>query len=373
MRENPLKRLEECGQSVWIDYIRRDLIGSGELGRFIDEDGISGMTSNPAIFQKAILGSDDYDDDIGTLSDRGKTNLEIYESLIIQDVQDAADAFHAVYDRTDGVDGYVSLEVNPHLARDTAGTIEEARRLWAALDRPNVFIKVPATLEGLPAVTQLIGEGINVNVTLLFGLPRYRQVAEAYLAGLEARVGRGEATSYVASVASFFVSRIDTLVDAMLEGVVALGGAAAETAQRLRGQTAVASAKGAYQIFKEIVSSERFRNLEEMGARPQRLLWASTSTKNPEYPDVKYVEPLIGPGTINTAPIETIDAYRDHGDPAPRIEDDVEGAAAVLRELAEVGINIDEVTQRLEDEGIEKFNEPFDKLLDTLEKAKARC
>ena len=372
MLENPLKRLEGLGQSIWIDYIRRDLIGSGELARFIEQDGISGMTSNPAIFQKAILGSDDYDDDIRTMSDEGRSNLEIYETLIIQDVQNAADAFRSVYDRTDGVDGYVSLEVNPHLARDTEGTIEEARRLWAALDRPNVFIKVPATLEGLPAITQLIGEGINVNVTLLFGLPRYRETAEAYIRGLEMRARRGEPMTRVASVASFFVSRIDAMVDAMLDDLIAGDGAAAETARQLRGQTAVASAQGAYQIFKEIFHGDRFRELVEKDARPQRVLWASTSTKNPEYPDVKYVESLIGPETVNTAPIETIDAYRDHGDPATRIEDDVDGARAVLRELAEVGIDIDEVTQRLEDEGIEKFNEPFDKLIETLERAKTR-
>ena len=373
MHENPLKRLEGFGQSVWIDYIRRDLVRSGELRRFIDEDGISGMTSNPAIFQKAILGSDDYDDDIRAMSEQGRGVREIYESLILRDVQDAADAFRATYERTDGVDGFVSLEVDPHLARDTDATIEEARRLWGALGRPNVLIKVPATLEGLPAISRLISEGINVNVTLLFGLPRYRQVSEAYMEGLEARASRGESMRRVASVTSFFVSRIDTLVDSMLAGLIPKGDGTDEMINRLRGKVAVASAKAAYQIFKEIRASERFNRLAELGARPQRLLWASTSTKNPGYPDVKYIESLIAPETVNTAPIETIDAYRDHGDPSARIEEDLDAAYATLRELAEVGIDIDAVTQRLEDEGIEKFNEPFDKLLETLDRAQARC
>ncbi len=373
MSENPLTRLEALGQSIWIDYIRRDLIRSGALRRLVHEDGISGMTSNPAIFEKAIRGSDDYDDDIRAMSAEGRGVLDIYEALIIRDVQDAADAFRGVYERTEGLDGYVSLEVNPHLANDTEGTIEEARRLWAALDRPNVFIKVPATLEGLPAIERLIGEGINVNVTLLFGLPRYRRVAEAYIAGLEARASRGEPLDGIVSVASFFVSRIDSLVDAILDELIAKGGDRGQAAGELRGETAVASAKSAYQIYHEVFGGDRFQSVVGKGARPQRLLWASTSTKDPQYSDVKYVETLIGPDTINTLPVETIDAYRDHGHPAVRIDRDVAGADLVLRKLAAVGIDLDDVTRRLEEEGVEKFNQPFDKLLDTLEKAKARC
>jgi transaldolase len=270
------------------------------------------------------------------------------------------------YDKTDGKDGYVSLEVNPHLAHDTHGTLLEARRLWGALDRPNVFIKAPATVEGLPAIRQLISEGINVNVTLIFGLPRYRLVAEAYIAGIEARLSQGKAVKHVASVASFFVSRIDAMIDPLLESIAAQGGAEADVAKEARGHVAVASAQMAYQIYKEIVDSNRFRSLARQGARVQRLLWASTGTKNPEYSDVKYIEALIGPDTVNTAPVETIDAYRDHGYPQARIELEVFEAARVLSLLPELGINIDTVTRQLEDEGVKKFNEPFDKLMKSL-------
>ena len=258
---------------------------------------------------------------------------------------------------TDGKDGYVSLEVNPHLARDTAGTIEEARRLWATLNRPNVFIKVPATAEGLPAIRQLISEGISVNVTLLFGLPRYRQVTDAYIAGIEARAAQGKPLKHVASVASFFVSRIDAMVDPLLEKRIVQGDREADVAKQVHGQVAVASAKMAYQIYKEIFGSARFKKLADKGARAQRLLWASTGTKNPDYPDVKYVEALIGPDTVNTIPVETLDAYRDHGDPQARLEQDVQRAGWVLERLSELGISIDKVTQQLEDEGVEKFNQ----------------
>jgi transaldolase len=369
MNTNPLMKLEELGQSVWLDYIRRDLIKSGKLGRLIKEDGLRGMTSNPSIFEKAILESHDYDEAIRAQALEEKDAKAIYETLSVQDVQSAADEFRSVYDRTSGRDGYVSLEVNPHFAHDTNDTIREARRLWALLNRPNVFIKVPATDEGLPAIRQLISEGINVNVTLLFGLPRYRQVMEAYMAGIEDRIAQGKPVKTVASVASFFVSRMDTLVDSLLEKLGEQHGEKAELARKIHGQVAVANSKAAYQIYREVFAGDRFEKLAHHGARIQRLLWASTSTKNPEYSDVKYIDDLIGRDTINTVPIETLDAYRDHGDPEVRIEHDVDRANWVLEQLPELGIDIDQVTQRLEDEGYEKFVEPFDKLMGALEKA----
>jgi transaldolase len=366
MSSNPLKRLEALGQSIWLDYIRRDLIAGGELRRLIEEDGLRGMTSNPSIFEKAIADSHDYDEDIRAMALKGEGVNAIYETLSQRDVQSAADEFRPLYDKIDGEDGYVSLEVNPHLAHDTKGTIDEARRLWAALNRPNVLIKVPATAAGVPAIQQLIGEGISVNVTLLFGLPRYRQVAEAYVAGIEARASQGKAVKHVASVASFFVSRIDALVDPLLEELAAHAGAKAELAKRLHGQVAIASAKVAYEIYKEMFGSGRFRKLTAQGARVQRLLWASTSTKNPDYSDVKYIEGLIGSDTVNTITLETLAAYRDHGNPKARLEQDVTEARWVLEQLPELGINIDEVTRQLEDEGVEKFNQPFDKLMQAL-------
>lgn len=366
MKNNSLKQLETFGQSIWLDYIRRDLITSGELRRLIEEDGLQGMTSNPAIFEKAIAESHFYDDDIRSLSLGGKDANAIYETLSQQDVQNAADVFRPLYDRTDGRDGYVSLEVNPHLAHNSKGTMEEARRLWKALNRPNIFIKVPATAEGVSAIQQLISEGININVTLLFGLPRYRQVTEAYISGLETRVARGKPVNRVVSVASFFLSRIDTVVDPMLDKRLTQGAPAAEHAKRGHGQTAIASAKMAYQLYKEVFESDRFRNLTAHGARAQRLLWASTGTKNPEYSDVKYIEALIGPDTVNTFPVETLEAYRDHGEPNASLEKDVAEAARVLKQLPTLGINIDTITRQLEDEGVEKFNKLFDKLIETL-------
>ncbi len=364
MKTNSLKQLGTLGQSIWLDYIRRDLIAGGELKRLIEEDGLRGMTSNPAIFEKAIVESHDYDEEIRVQTLAGKDAKTIYETISQHDVQNAADVFRPLYDRTDGADGYVSLEVNPHLARNTAGTIEEARRLWRALNRPNVFIKVPATAEGLPAIQQLISEGINVNVTLIFGLPRYREVAEAYIAGLEARAAQGKPINCIASVASFFVSRIDALVDPLLKKQ---GG---EIAEKTCGQIAIASAKMSYQIYKEIFGSDRFKKLSSQGARAQRLLWASTGTKNPEYSDVKYIEALIGPDTVNTAPVATINAYRDHGEPQARLEQDVGKAARLLKQLPTLGIDLDQLTQQLEDEGVEKFNQPFDALMTALTKAK---
>jgi transaldolase len=359
MKDNPLLKLATFGQSIWLDYIRRQMIDSGELQKLIDDDGLKGVTSNPAIFEKAIAGSPDYDAAIRTLAQAGKSVAEIYQILTVEDVQQAADLFRPLYDRVKGKDGFISLEVNPHLAHDTPGTIAEARRLWQALGRSNVLIKVPATKAGLPAIRQLISEGINVNVTLLFGLPRYREVAEAYIGGLEARLAQGQSLNPVASVASFFLSRIDVLLDPKLE---ALG------AKELIGQVAIASAKVAYTIYQEIFGSARFNQLAQQGARPQRLLWASTSTKNPAYSDVKYVEPLIGPNTVNTLPVETLEAYRDHGNPAARLTEGLDRAAAGLQRLPELGIDLNHATQQLEDEGVDKFNQPFDSLMRTLER-----
>jgi transaldolase len=372
MKNNPLIQLGTLGQSIWLDYIRRDLIAGGGLRRLIEEDGLRGMTSNPSIFEKAIADSHDYDEEIRATALEGKSPETIYETLSQRDVQNAADEFRPLYDRTDGKDGYVSLEVNPHLAHDTNGTMLEARRLWDAVNRPNVFIKVPATTEGLPAIMQLVSEGTNINVTLLFGLPRYRQVAEAYIAGLEKCVAHGEPVKRVASVASFFLSRIDAVVDPLLDKLIAQGGKEADLAKKARGQVAIASAKMAYQIHKEIFGSDRFRKLAAQGARVQRLLWASTSTKDPDYNDVKYVEALIGPDTVNTVPLDTLDAYRDHGEPKARLEQHVEEARRVLERLPELGISIDKVTQQLEDEGVEKFNKPFDKLMETLAQRSAK-
>jgi transaldolase len=367
MKNNPLVELEKYGQSVWLDYIRRDFIVNGELRRLIKDDGLRGITSNPSIFEKAIVDSHDYDEDIRSMANTGIDAKAIYEAISQRDVRMAADEFRPVYDETDGKDGYVSLEVNPHLAHDTNGTMEEARRLWNALDRPNVLIKVPGTVEGLPAVRQLISEGINVNVTLLFGLPRYRQVAEAYIGGIEARLARGEAANRIASVASFFLSRIDTLVDPLLAKIIKRQTADESLARQLHGRVAVAGAQLAYQIFKEIFHHDRFKKLMEKGARPQRVLWASTGTKNPDYSDVKYIEAIIGPDTVNTVPVETLNAYRDHGTTKNRLEHDIQLAAWVLERLPELGIDIDTITRQLEDEGVEKFCEPFDKLMKALE------
>ncbi|MGA2090186.1 MAG: transaldolase [Endomicrobiales bacterium] len=371
MKKNPLKQLEAYGQSIWLDYIRRDLISSGGLRRLIEEDGLRGITSNPSIFEKAIAESNLYDDDIHDMFFKKNDVKKIYEALSQRDVQNAADEFRSVYEKTDGEDGYVSLEVNPHLAHDTKGTIEEAHRLWAALNRPNVFIKVPATAEGLPAIQQLISDGINVNVTLLFGLPRYRQVAEAYIAGLEARSAQGKPVKHITSVASFFLSRIDTLVDPLVEKFIEPASEKTEIAKKVHGRLAIASAKAAYQIYKDVFGGNRFKELSDKGARSQRLLWASTSTKNPNYSDVKYIESLIGPHTVNTVPLETINAYRDHGNPKPSLDQNLNEVGWIMAQLPELGISIDKVTQQLEDEGVKKFNEPFDKLMEALTKKSA--
>jgi transaldolase len=356
MKTNALKRLQEFGQSVWMDFISRGVITSGELRRLIESDGVAGVTTNPTIFDKSIAGSPDYDEAIARLIRKGRNVSEIMWELMVEDVRAAADIFYPLYQKLDGCDGFVSIEVSPHLAYETDGTIEEARRLWEMVDRPNIFIKVPGTLEGLTAIRQLISEGINVNITLLFGLPRYEQVVNAYIRGLEERLKAGKPIDRIASVASFFLSRIDVMLDPMLE----------KSTPELKGETAIASAKVAYRIYKEIFGGHRFKPLADKGARVQRLLWASTSTKNPVYSDVKYVEPLIGPDTINTMPPETITAYRDHGNPASRIEEDVDKAHAALERLAKLGIDIEEVTDKLEKEGVEKFVKPFDSLKETI-------
>jgi transaldolase len=367
-QKNPLLRLEALGQSVWLDFIRRGMITSGELRQLIDADGVSGVTANPSIFEKAIDGSHDYDQAIRAPAQEGKRPEQMYETIAVEDVGHAADLFRPVFERTGGRDGFVSLEVSPRLAHDTDGTIVEAHRFWAALDRPNVLIKVPATREGLPAIRQLTSEGINVNITLLFGLPRYREVTEAYLAGLEERLAKGYPVNKIQSVASFFLSRIDVLVDPLLEELMQAGGGKAELAVATHGEIAVASAKVAYRIYQEVFEQgERFRALARQGAHTQRLLWASTGNKNPAYADLKYVEPLIGPDTINTMPIETLDAYRDHGQPAFTVTKNVAQAQRVLAHLAEVGIEIDQITQQLEDEGVRKFDIALDRLLEALE------
>lgn len=363
MKQNPLLKLESLGQSIWLDYIKRDLITSGKLKALIHEDSLRGMTSNPSIFENAIMKSHDYDQAIQKMKKEGKAINYIYDALTQQDVGDAADEFLSVYTETEGKDGYVSLEVNPNLAHDTKGTITEALRLWKMLNRPNVMIKVPGTKEGLPAIQQLITEGINVNVTLLFGLPRYREVAEAYLAGLEARAAQGKPLDHIHSVASFFLSRIDVLVDPLLEIVISKNDDKSIFAEKIHGQVAIASAKVAYQIYKTMIVSKRFKALAQKGAHSQRLLWASTSTKNPTYSDIKYVEALIGRETINTVPMETLDAYRDHGNPKLLLEEDIDNANRVFQQLAMLGIDIDKVTEQLLTEGVDKFKQAFDTLL----------
>lgn len=366
MSKNPLLELESFGQSIWLDYLRRNSLENGEFKQWIDQDGASGLTSNPSIFEKAIAGSHDYDEAIRALSMEGKSAEAIYQALTIEDIQYAADLFRPTYDRLQGADGFVSLEVSPKLAHDTTGTIVEARQLWSAVNRPNLFIKVPATKEGLPAIQQLTAEGINVNITLLFGLPRYQEVAQAYIDGLETRVAMGKPLKEVASVASFFLSRIDVLIDPIIEKMRLGKESDAELVAGLHGQVAIASARVAYQIYQEIFGGKQFQKLAQIGARTQRLLWASTSTKNPDYSDILYVETLIGRDTINTMTVETLNAYRDHGQPAARLEEGTQEAYRVLERLGQAGIDLDSLTQQLEDEGVEKFSQALDKLMASL-------
>jgi transaldolase len=364
MPSNPLRRLQELGQSVWLDFISRPILASGELQRLIEQDGVSGVTSNPKMFSEAIGGSRDYDEDIARAARNGKSPRLIYQELAVEDVRRAAGLLEPLYERTGGAEGYVSLEVSPELAYDANGTMREARALWRCLDRPNVLVKIPGTRACLRAIRRMISEGLNINVTLLFSLDRYCEVAEAYITGLEERVQAGQAVDAIHSIASFFVSRIDALVDPLLAAAVGRGGAAAE---RARGRVAIACARLAYQAWKEIFGGERFRRLARQGARPQRLLWASTSTKDPARGDLAYVEPLIGPGTVTTMPPATLAAYRDHGSPAARLEEEVAQAREVIESLPEAGIDLDRVTAELEQDGVRKFREPFDALLAGLE------
>jgi transaldolase len=366
---NPLRRLAALGQSVWLDFIRRDeLSPNGRIARLIAEDDLRGVTSNPAIFEKAIHGSAAYDADILALGSEGRTTGEILEALILKDVAQAADLFRPVYEATGGSDGFVSIEVSPRLALDSSGSMAEARRFWTALSRPNVMVKLPGTSAGVPAIRRLLVEGINVNITLLFSVQRYLDVHEAYLAALEERIREGRPIDRLSSVASFFVSRIDAALDPRLAEMGKTEGPRGERARGLLGTIAIANAKIAYQEWLKIAESRRWKDLAAKGARPQRLLWASTSTKNPAYSDILYVESLVGPSTINTMPLETLEAYRDHGRPAPRIEEGVAEARDRLATLGELGLDLGGVTLELEREGVRKFVEPLDKLLGSLEK-----
>ena len=371
---NPLRELERYGQSVWYDSLRRGILASGALGRFVVEDGLKGLTTNPAIYEKAIGETRDYDAELATLLGRPELDAKaIYEQLAVHDLQAAADLLRPVHDATGGRDGFVSLEVSPLAARDAAATLAEARRLWGALARRNVMIKVPGTPEALPAIRRLLAEGVNVNVTLLFSRRAWAAVAEQHLAALEDRAARGAPLAGVASVASFFVSRIDTLADALLDERCATAESedVRGRAEALKGRVAIANAKLAYQDWRALVAGERWRRVAALGATPQRLLWASTSTKNPRYRDVVYVESLVGPETVDTMPPATFDAFRDHGRVRPTLEQDVEGARRTLAELDALGISIDAITDRLLEEGVRLFSEPFGKLLATIEDRRA--
>jgi transaldolase len=365
MHPTTIKQIHDLGQSIWLDSIDRKMLRTGQLKDLIVKQGIRGITSNPAIFEKAINQSNDYREDIQRLSVSEKSTEEIFYSLAISDIREAADLFRPLYEEgIKGSDGYVSLEVSPGLARDTAGTIEQALRLWKAVARPNVMIKIPGTKEGLPAIRECIRQGLNINVTLLFGLRRYKEVVDAYLSGLEDRVKDNQSLEGIASVASFFLSRIDVLVDPMLEE---------KGHPELKGEIAIASAKEAYQIYEDIFASERFLALKAGGATPQRLLWASTGTKDPAYSDIKYVEALIAPHTVDTVPMETLEAYLDHGDPRPRLENNMEKAAEQLHLLKDTGIDLESITYRLEVEGIEKFRQPYNKMLEAIEKQRQKA
>lgn len=357
---NPLVELQAYGQSFWYDNIRRKFLQDGSIQRLIDDDGLRGMTSNPSIFEKAIGNSDDYDEQIAGLVAAGVSPPAVYEALALADIRAACDMFADLYSASGGGDGFVSLEVSPHLAQNEEETIAEARRLFSAVDRPNVMIKVPATPEGIPAIAELIGDGINVNITLMFSMAHYEAVANAYLEGLKKLLARGGNPTRVASVASFFVSRVDTAVDKKLK---ALDDPAAET---LMGKSAIANSKLVYRRFKEIFHGETFEALRSAGAPAQRLLWASTSTKNPDYPDTLYVDELIGPETVNTMPPATIEAFRNHGKVTNALEQGIEEAQLVLDHLVELDIDLDEITEELQDDGVEAFAKSYDSLLNTI-------
>lgn len=367
---NPLEGLLAYGQSPWLDYIRRDILLNGELKRMIAEDGLRGMTSNPSIFEKAITGSDEYQDILHSPDSKKLSPKQIYEKIAIRDLRDAADIFRPVYEATKHHDGYASLEVAPTLALDTNGSIEEARRLWAVVDRPNIMIKIPGTKEGLPAIRQLLEEGININITLLFAVPMYQQVLEAYLSALETRLSRGQDITNIASVASFFVSRIDTLVDNKLEEKrkAATDPKQQELLASLEGKVAIANAKIAYEHYEKVIASDRWKALAAKGAQTQRLLWASTSTKNKKYRDVLYIEELIGADTVDTIPPATFDAFRAHGKLRNSLTENVPAAHATMDALAKAGISMTEVTDTLVVDGVRLFSEAFKQLLDAAAK-----
>ncbi len=376
MAKNPLQQLHDAGQSIWLDYIRRSLITTGELDRMIAEDAITGITSNPSIFEKAIGGSSDYDEALNKLirADGKKSAGELFEALAVEDIQMACDKLRPIYDRTKGLDGYVSIEVSPHLVHDTKGTIAEAHRLHDEVNRPNVLVKIPGTDEGLPAIEQCLTEGISINITLIFSLDYYAKVANAYLNALEKRVAAGQPIDKLASVASFFVSRVDTLVDKLLdEKLKTASGAEKEKLESLHGKVANANAKLAYQKYLELFhQGERFARLKAKGAMAQRCLWASTSTKNPRYSDILYVADLIGPETINTMPTQTIEAFKDHGKVEMTLTQGIDEARRILQQLGEVGISYKAVTDQLEDEGGRLFSEAFDSLMKTLDEKRSK-
>lgn len=361
-----LNQLADVGQAIWLDYIQRGFINSGELQKLIDL-GVRGMTSNPTIFEKAINGSDHYDLDLQLLAAQGKSAIEIYEVLAIDDIRLAADRLRPVYDSSQMADGYVSLEVNPGLANDTQGTQIEAQRLWAQVNRPNLMVKIPATKAGLPAITETIASGVNVNVTLIFSLERYKEVMEAYLKGIEKRLDNRQPVNHIASVASFFVSRMDSKVDKLLEAHINAEGPQSELAPQLVGRLAVANTKLAYQDFRRVFESQRFRSLSSQGVRYQRPLWASTSTKNPRYSDILYVQELIGAHTVNTLPQNTLEAFLDHGMVELTIEDENEKARQQMQALAELGISYEQITLELEQEGVAAFAKSFTDLIDSIE------
>jgi transaldolase len=372
--QNALLGLQKYGQSVWLDYIRRNIILNGELQKLIDQDGLRGITSNPSIFEKAIAGSNDYTDLLTQLGKQGLPTGQIYERIVVRDIQDSADKLLPVYKSTNRRDGYVSLEVSPTLARDTQGTIEEARRLWKAVSRPNIMIKVPGTPEGVEPVRQLTGEGLNINITLLFAQEAYISVAEAYLDGLEAALKTGKDISGIASVASFFVSRIDTLVDSMIdERLKTAKGEDAQLLEALRGKIAIANAKQAYRYYQKMIETPRWKALAARGAQSQRLLWASTSTKNPKYRDVLYIEELIGPDTVNTIPPATMDAFRDHGILRRTLDADLAAADKTMSDLEKTGIFMKQVTGKLLTDAIRLFDDAFTQLHQVVEQKRAQA
>ncbi len=362
---DPLRQLHAAGQAVWLDFLERGFLREGGLRALIERDGVTGVTSNPSIFEKAMGHGDAYDEGFRAFLDKTDADVqETYESQAIVDIKEAAADLRPVYDRLDGKDGYVSLEVSPYLANDTQATIREARRLWELVGEPNLMIKVPGTKAGVPAVRQLTADGLNINITLLFAIDAYKAVAEAYMDGLEARLARGEPVERIASVASFFVSRIDTRIDQTIDERVAAGDKDAAALQALRGKVAIANAKLAYGWYEEMVASPRWEALAAQGAMVQRLLWASTGVKNPAYPDTLYVDQLIGPETVNTMPPKTLDAFRDHGVVAPTLTADRDGARHILAQAERLGLDLAGVTASLVDDGVQQFAKANDALLD---------